>query len=242
MSITISAEMFFNEPLTQTPEMTLDSQNRKFTESKPTKRKIDLKEENHHSGASVQLEGDFYSIINLNHDLINHPVAAMFMNEIYPCEKISSFSYFGESFVHGFQTFFDDGANNLDKNEVYNIDALLKYFKYNCKGLLPMTIEDIEKIVEFYYSGYFTGKEYLSNQSMIKLRHDLQSARYDFSNTVNTMLPITQDNNVNYGVTYLNIPEMKFLDKDKIHLQVKNAMAKTTKVIQSAFDNQYSQN
>jgi hypothetical protein len=105
-----------------------------------------------------------------------------------------------------------------------------------------MSLNDIEKVVEFYYSGYFTGKEYLSNQSMIKLRQDLQIARNDFNNTMNTMLPRNQDNNVNYGVTYLNIPEMKFLDKDKIHLQVKTAMDKTKQVIQSVFDSQYSQN
>jgi hypothetical protein len=247
MSITMSAEIQSEKYIEPNGGVKKD----KFFESDGTPLKLKstyragdiiLEEKNLDSNVNVKFEGRYSSKGGLNHDMFNHPVAALFMKEIYPHEKITSFSHYGESFVQGFQGAVFQESNSLDNNEIYSELDLGGYLTFNCKDILPVSLQEIEKIVEFYYSGYFTGKEYLSNQSLVKLRQDLQTARHDFNNTINNMLPKDKDNQVNYEVTYLNIPEMKFLDKDEIHFQVKNAMDKTKQVIQSVFDSQYSQN
>jgi hypothetical protein len=195
-----------------------------------------LREENHKTGAIIEFKSNYNG--SLNHDMIIHPIAALFMNEVYPKEIISSFSHFGESFVHGFQGVMYYGFDKLDTNGIYRIRELYSYLEVNCVDILPMSIEDIEKVVEFYYSGYFAAKEFLSNYNMLGLRKDLQIARQDFEKTAKILLQDNDDKELKYGLTYLSLPEAKFINKDKISIQVKTAMTKTIEVIKSVFYNQ----
>jgi hypothetical protein len=81
---------------------------------------IVLEEKNLDSNVNVKFEGRYSSNGGLNHDLFNHPVAALFMKEIYPNEKITSFSHCRESFVQGFQGTVFQESNSLDDNEIYS--------------------------------------------------------------------------------------------------------------------------
>jgi hypothetical protein len=228
MSITISSEIYSTVTPENNSELKLNPLE-KLSGSKPSLNTINFKTENHNSGAVDQLESD-YKGSHLNHELFIHPVAELFMNEIYPNENITSFTYSGESFVHGFQdaAFYD--TDKLDKSGAYPKERILNYLKVNCKNILPMSVQDIKKIVEFYCCGYFSGKEYLANgsSSVAKLRGDLNILQKDLQSTTKSLLPSKHINDVKYGLTYLTIPELKFIDKEKIRLQTKKTVLKST--------------
>jgi hypothetical protein len=199
-------------------------------------RNMVIEEDNYNLGNSIEFKSQYEG--GFSHDMFNHPVATLVMNEILPNEKISSFSHRGESFVHGFQGVAWRNFNRLDENGIYKLKYLISYLNVNCKDVLPMSLQGIEQVVEFYYYGYFSGKDYISIQSLAKLRQDLLITRNNLNNVTESILFESDDKNIKYGITYLDIAELKFLDKDKIYLQVKNAMDKTRQVIQSVFDSQ----
>lgn len=227
MSITMSAEIYSTVTSENNPVLKPDPLE-KLLESKPLLSKINFKTENHNSGAMDQLESD-YKGSHLNHELFIHPVAEFFMNEIYSNESITSFTYSGESFVHGFQDAAFYNTDKLDKSGAYPKERILNYLKVNCKDILPMSVNDIKKIVEFYCCGYFSGKEYLANgsSSMVKLRDDLNILQKDLHGTTKTLLPNRHISDVKYGLTYLTMPELKFIDKVKIRLQTKKTVSKS---------------